>query len=121
MLKHGNHAGEWRAFGYSCGRSLQDAWNKVCKVARIERRTCYEAGRHSHFTESISRQSMDIPTARKVGHITPAVALRRYAHAEEAEHKAMEVFGAKSAQRKRTSLKLLENHDVKVRRECYIL
>jgi integrase len=105
MIQHGNSAGEWRVFGYASRGSIRQAWIKTCKAAGLDYRTCYEAGRHSHFTESISRQGTDIPTACKIGHITPAVALRRYAHAEKAEQKAMEVFGTKQTQRNRGKLK----------------
>jgi hypothetical protein len=84
---------------------MRDAWIKVCETAGLDHRTPYEAGRHGHFTETITRQGMDIPTACAIGHITAQIALRRYAHAEKAEQKAMEVFGTKSTQRNRGKLK----------------
>jgi integrase len=98
QIVDGKHAGEFRVFGYVHRASIRLPWIEACKAAGLDYRDRYEAGRHSHFTESITRHRADIPTACKVGNITPAVALRRYAKAEKAEALAHDVFGAKSAQ-----------------------
>ena len=105
-IKTGKRAGEITTFGFACAQSLFRPWRKVCKAAGLDYRTRYEAGRHSHFTHSITRHKADIPTASKLGNITPQVALRRYAHAEAPERLAQEIFGTKSAQAKRWRLKL---------------
>ena len=77
----------------------------ACKAAGLDYRDRYESGRHSSFTEMVTRQRVDPVTAGKIGNCTPAVLMRRYAHAEKAQQTAMEVFGKKLAQRNRKKLK----------------
>jgi integrase len=108
QVVRGKHAGEFRVFGYVYRQSRRREWEAVCNAARIDYRSFYESGRHSHFTESITRHGADIPTACKVGNITPAVALRRYAKAEKAEQLAHDVFGAKSAQSRQKRFKTIK-------------
>jgi integrase len=108
QIDKGRHKGQFRVFGYSSRKSLLLPWRAVCKAAGLDYRDRYEAGRHSHFTQSITRHGADIPTAAKVGNITPEVALRRYAKAEKVEELAHEVFGTKSAQARQKRFKTVK-------------
>jgi hypothetical protein len=105
LIETGKHAGEYRVFGFSNAESIREPWIETCKAAGLEYRTRYEAGRHSHFTETIVRHGKDIVTAAALGNVSPQIALQRYAHADAPERVAMEVFGTKSAQSKRRKLK----------------
>ena len=105
QVTQGPHKGEWRVFGYGSQRGLLAPWRKACLDAGIEYRTRYESGRHSFFTEVIVRNGADVVTAGKLGNCTPAILLRRYAHADAPHKMAMKIFGAKQTQAKRRNLK----------------
>lgn len=104
-VTQGTHKGQMRVFGYGGKNSITKPWRKACLDAGIELRTKYESGRHSFFTEVVVRHGVDVVTAGKLGNCTPAVLLRRYAHADAPAKVAMDVFGAKSTQLKRRKLK----------------
>ena len=108
QVKQGPHKGEWRVFGYGSARGVAAQSRKMCQDAGIDYHTRYEAGRHAHFTETVVNKKLDVVTAGKLGNCTPAVLLRRYAHAGATAKAAMDIFGTrctKSAQQKREKLK----------------
>jgi hypothetical protein len=104
-VTQGPHKGELRVFGYGGKNSITKPWRKACRAAGIEERTKYESGRHSFFTEVVVRHGVDVVTAGKLGNCTPAILLRRYAHADAPAKVAMDVFGTKQTQAKRGKLK----------------
>jgi len=105
-LKTGRHKGEIRVFGYATSACLRDPYIAVCKAARIERLTPYEAGRHSYATECITRRGMDIPTVAKAGNFSPEVLLRRYAHAKQVQELPEKVFGTRQTHKRSRKTKI---------------
>lgn len=99
VIPCGKHSGEIRVFGFSDRGSLREPWIETCKLAGIDYRSRYEAGLHSHFTETVVRHGADVVTAAKLGNVTPAILLKHYAHSDAPEELAKRVFGAKSAQK----------------------
>ncbi len=99
--------GEVKVFPWTDSRGLFVPYRKVCKAAGIPFRTPYEAGRHSMTTEMVVRQGIDVVRVARLGNFSPEVLLRRYAHAEGLDNLAEEVFGTKSAQKRRKKLKLI--------------
>lgn len=111
-LTHGSHAGELRVFGWHCKSGFARAWRIVCASAGLDYVTPYEAGRHSFATECITRQERNVVMVAKVGNwANPYHLLRNYAHPEDVESFADEVFGSgigtKLTRDRKKNLKLL--------------
>ena len=81
LIQQGRHAGEYRVFKYAHPQSLRRPWTRACKAAGLDYRDRYEFGRHSSFTEMVTRRGVDPVTAGKIGNCTAQILLRRYVHA----------------------------------------
>ncbi len=107
QIAKGRHAGEVRVFGYAHRQSLRLPWLAACKAAGLDYRSRYEAGRHSFFTQLVSKHGADVVTAAKLGNANPGIILKRYVKANDTKRLAHEVFGTKSAQSKRKKPKIV--------------
>jgi integrase len=106
LIQQGRHAGEYRVLKYAHPQSLRRPWKRACKAAGLDYRDRYEAGRHSCFTELVTRHGVDPVTAAQIGNATPQIVLRHYAKAETPQQTAMEVFDKKLTKRNRGKLKV---------------
>lgn len=90
-------AARFRVFGIGGGRSgaLYRRWRETCARANIAYLPPHSAGRHGYGTEMVVRQKVNVIAAAAQGRWSdPAVMLRTYAHAEEAEKDVREAFDA---------------------------
>jgi integrase len=94
-IERGKFKGEVRVFGWADTKGPLKPWKSVCKRAGIAVVQPYEGGRHSFATEAVVRQERNIVTSARVGNWKdPSVLLRNYAHAENLDGFAEDVFGA---------------------------
>ena len=108
-LLWGRHAGQLRVFGWADCKGPIGPWKEVCKHAGLEYREPYEAGRHLFATEAVTRQERNVVVSAKVGNWKdPSVLLRNYAHPEEMDRFAEEVFGSKLAQSSTKNVKIIK-------------
>ncbi|MCB1424092.1 MAG: tyrosine-type recombinase/integrase [Nitratireductor sp.] len=87
----------WRkVFGYNSRSSVDKAWRRAEKKAKIEHRSPHEAGRHGFFTETIIRKGLDPRTAAEGGGAQSVrLVMETYVHPERTAEAIRSVFERK--------------------------
>jgi hypothetical protein len=99
QIRWGKYKGEWRVFGWADCKGPIEPWKESCRRAGLDYVSPYEAGRHSFATEGITRQERNPVMVAMVGNWKDTRALlENYAHPEDMEGFAEEVYGAKPTQ-----------------------